>query len=75
VGNIWEWTEDCYAMPIPAEPVDGSPQLTEGCDRRAVKGGSWGSALTWQRPSFRGRDPLSRVSQVFGFRIARDLTQ
>jgi formylglycine-generating enzyme required for sulfatase activity len=73
VGNVWEWVADCYAMPAPAEPVDGSPQLVEGCDRRAVKGGSWGTVAARQRPQFRGRDPLSRVSQVFGFRIARDL--
>ena len=73
IGNVWEWVADCYMVPIPPEPADGSPQLTEGCDRRVVKGGAWGSPLTWQRPTFRGRDPLTRVSQPFGFRIARDL--
>jgi formylglycine-generating enzyme required for sulfatase activity len=74
VGNVWEWVADCYAMPAPAEPLDGSPQVSEGCDRRAVKGGSWATVAARQRPQFRGRDPLSRVSQVFGFRIARDLS-
>ena len=74
-GNVWEWVEDCYFMPVPLEPVDGSPVQASGtCDRRAVKGGSWSSSLFWQRPTFRGRDPLDRISHIFGFRIARDLT-
>lgn len=74
VGNVWEWVEDCYIMPLTPTPVDGTPQIAAGCDRRAVKGGSWGSAFSRQRPQFRGRDPESLVTQVFGFRIARDLT-
>ncbi len=73
-GNVWEWVQDCYRMPIPAEPTDGSPLEVEGeCDRRAVKGGAWSSSLFWQRPTFRGRDPLDRISHIFGVRIARDL--
>ncbi len=74
-GNVWEWVEDCYFMPVPPGPVDGSPVQASGtCDRRGVKGGSWFSDITWQRPTFRGRDPLDRISHIFGFRVARDLT-
>lgn len=72
-GNVWEWVEDCYAMPYPAEPSDGSAQVTEGCDRRGVRGGAWSTHISWQRPEFRGRDPVDRVSHIFGLRIARDL--
>ncbi len=73
VGNIWEWTQDCYVMPYPAGPLDGSPVSVENCDRRSVKGGSWVTSIERQRPTFRGRDPEDRVSLVFGFRVARDL--
>ena len=74
IGNVWEWVEDCYAMPHPADaPTDGSPQLKTGCDRRGSKGGSWVTTLTRQTPTFRGRDPATLTSQIFGFRIARDL--
>ena len=73
IGNVWEWVEDCYEMPhSAAAPRDGSAQLARGCDRRGSRGGSWGTALERQRPAFRGRDPATRVSQVFGFRVARD---
>jgi formylglycine-generating enzyme required for sulfatase activity len=73
VGNIWEWAADCYRMPYPAEPVDGSALDVPDCDRRAVRSGSWITGVERQRPTFRGRDPIDRVSQVFGFRVARDL--
>lgn len=74
IGNVWEWVEDCYVMPIPdSAPRDGSPQIILGCDRRGARGGSWLSAYSRQSPTFRGRDPPSLVSQIFGFRVARDL--
>ena len=73
-GNLWEWVEDCYAMPHPADaPRDGRAQLAVGCDRRAVKGGGWRTDIRRQRPAFRGRDPDVFLSQIFGFRVARDL--
>ncbi len=73
IGNVWEWVEDCYEMPAGASPVDGSAQLTRGCDRRGSHGGAWRSNPARQRPSFRGRDPEALTSQIFGTRIARDL--
>lgn len=73
-GNVWEWTEDCYFMPVPFEPTDGrAVQATGTCENRAVKGGSWSSEVYWQRPTFRGRDPEDRISHIFGLRLARDL--
>lgn len=76
IGNVWEWVEDCSILPYPAQPVDGSAvQMPNGeaCDRRAVRGGSWRTRLSRQKPTFRGRDPEALQSQIFGFRIARDL--
>lgn len=72
-GNVWEWVEDCYEMPFPAKPVDGSAQLAKGCDRRGSRGGAWRTEINRQRPAFRGRDPEALTSQIFGTRIARDL--
>lgn len=73
-GNVWEWMEDCYVMPAPSQPVDGKPQIRNGCDRRVTKGGAWSSPIFWQRPTFRGRDDPNLMSHIFGFRIARDLS-
>jgi len=74
IGNVWEWVVDCYAMPYPATPIDGSAQLMIGCDRRGTRGGGWRTDIQRQRPSFRGRDPVDLLSQIFGMRVARDLT-
>jgi formylglycine-generating enzyme required for sulfatase activity len=73
IGNVWEWVEDCYTMPHEADaPRDGSPQVKNGCDRRGSRGGAWISSFDRQRPAFRGRDPEDRISNIFGFRVARD---
>jgi formylglycine-generating enzyme required for sulfatase activity len=73
IGNVWEWTQDCYVMPFPAESIDEAPIERDNCDRQVVKGGSWRTSINWQRPSFRGRDPADLTSQIFGLRIAREL--
>jgi formylglycine-generating enzyme required for sulfatase activity len=73
IGNVWEWVEDCYAMPYPARPVDGSAQRAAGCDRHGVRGGSWRTDIRRQRPAFRGRDEPELISNIFGLRVARDL--
>ncbi len=75
IGNVWEWVEDCYVAPYPANaPTDGSPlEVTGACPRRAVRGGSWVSSPFRDRAAWRGRDPETQVSWIFGFRVARDL--
>ena len=74
LGNVWEWVEDCYVMPYPDGPVDGSAVQVEGmCDRRSVRGGSWITRASRHRASFRGRDPEPTLFNFFGFRVARDV--
>lgn len=76
VGNVWEWTADCYVAPYPAAPRDGSavpPPAGAACAKRSVRGGSWITRPSRQRVSFRGRDPEDARYSFFGFRVARDL--
>lgn len=74
VGNVWEWTQDCYVAPYPATPTDGSALEVEGaCERRTVRGGAWMTRADRARSSFRGRDPEPARFAYFGFRVARDL--
>ncbi|MEO8445372.1 MAG: SUMF1/EgtB/PvdO family nonheme iron enzyme, partial [Gammaproteobacteria bacterium] len=74
LGNVWEWTADCYVAPYPASPADGSPVTVDGdCPQRAVRGGSWISRPSRQRVTFRGRDPEDARYSFFGIRVARDL--
>jgi formylglycine-generating enzyme required for sulfatase activity len=74
IGNVWQWVEDCYLYEYPAWPVDGAPvEVLSACPLRSIRGGSWGTRVDRLRPSWRGRDPESRMNILFGFRIARDM--
>jgi len=76
IGNVWEWTQDCYVAPYPAAPVNGRAVEAPGaCERRTVRGGSWMTRPDRHRSSFRGRDPETAAFAYFGFRVARDLTR
>lgn len=74
-GNVWEWTQDCYEAPYAAAvPTDGSAYEVAGeCSRRSVRGGSWITVPFRNRTAWRGRDPETLVSWIFGFRVARDV--
>lgn len=74
IGNVWEWTEDCYEIPYRPELSDGRSRQVEGaCERRSIRGGSWITSAPRQRAAFRGRDPADLVFSPFGFRVVRDL--
>jgi len=74
LGNVWEWTADCYVAPYPPGHADGSAVEVAGtCERRSVRGGSWITRISRSRVTFRGRDPETAAYAYFGFRVARDL--
>ena len=58
VGNLGEWTEDCW----------------EGdCGRRVMRGGAWYSSADLLRPGARGGDHTYIGYDSYGFRVARTL--
>ncbi len=75
IGNVWEWTADCYRATYDKAPTDGSPEpAAPDCDNWSVRGGGWMTRPSRQRLSFRGRDPNDAHYSFFGFRVARDLS-
>jgi len=40
VGNVWQWTEDCYHDSYRAAPADGSAWTTGACKGRVIRGAS-----------------------------------
>ncbi len=75
LGNVWEWTADCYIAPYPevADPQRPITSDSKSCERRSVRGGGWITRPDRQRLTFRGRDPEQRRMSYFGFRVARSL--
>jgi formylglycine-generating enzyme required for sulfatase activity len=74
LGNVWEWTADCYQDQYAGAPVDGRPlESTTPCEFYSVRGGGWMTRPSRTRVSFRGRDPNDARYNYFGFRVARDL--
>jgi len=74
IGNVWEWTEDCWAATHIGRPKDGSAWIWKpGCTRHTTRGGGWLSAPERNRIAWPGRDPSDMRNTQFGFRVARDL--
>ena len=74
VGNVWEWTEDCWNANYEGAPLDGSPWLKGDCDSRVVRGGSWGPfQATSARRAAAGARPAAGTT-ISGFRVARTLS-
>lgn len=75
LGNVWEWTADCYRLTYDRTPRDGRPEpAAADCNNWSVRGGGWMTRPSRQRVTFRGRDPNDAHYSYFGFRVARDLT-
>jgi len=72
IGNVWEWTEDCWNENYSGAPADGSSWQTGNCQRRVLRGGSWISR-PWNARSA-GRNWILtgiRINSDIGFRAAR----
>ena len=73
MGNVWEWTQDCWNKSYQGAPADGSPWTSGDCSRRVVRGGSWiGSGCPPHGVPQRARTELRDLD--LGFRVARTLS-
>ncbi|KAB2899125.1 MAG: SUMF1/EgtB/PvdO family nonheme iron enzyme [Dokdonella sp.] len=72
-GNVSEWVEDCWHDNYTRAPRDSSAWINPGCERRVVRGGSWGSDPLQVRSAFRTSAQADARNARVGFRVARDL--
>jgi formylglycine-generating enzyme len=71
LGDVWQWTEDCYHKDYKGAPRDGSAWTTGSCELRVPRGGAWLIGPSDVRSASRVRDyPMNRFSSL-GFRLAR----
>jgi formylglycine-generating enzyme required for sulfatase activity len=72
-GNVWEWTQDCYAPNYADAPSDGTARVTAACEMQVVRGGGWNDRPKYLRTAIRYGDPPRYRGVYVGFRLARDL--
>lgn len=73
VGNVSEWTLDCWHDGYRRAPEDGSAWINPGCAARVIRGASWASAPAQARSAFRlSAAPDTRNPRV-GFRVVREI--
>lgn len=73
LGNVWEWTEDCWNPSYEGAPEDGSAWKSGDCRARVVRGGSWICSARDVRAATRKWIPLDSRDFSIGFRVARRL--
>lgn len=73
LGNVLQWTEDCWHHNYLEAPEQGGSWESGGCNQRVVRGGSWATIPMGMLSTSRsGYSPSSRLSNL-GFRLARDV--
>ena len=75
LGNVWEWTDDCWHEDYAGEPPDDGRAWTRAgdCGRRVLRGGSWYNLPRSLRSAARPWNLAGTRDAFTGFRVARTL--
>lgn len=74
LGNLWEWTQDCWHGSYAGAPADGSAWTAGGdCGARVLRGGSYGSKPDKIRAAVRSMGTLDQRKGTIGFRVGLTL--
>jgi formylglycine-generating enzyme required for sulfatase activity len=72
-GNVAEWVEDCYHDSYEGAPTKNTPWLSNACDSRVIRGGSWFDIPRVGRSSTRYRAEPNLKASNWGFRLVREI--
>jgi formylglycine-generating enzyme required for sulfatase activity len=73
LGNVFQWTEDCWNADYKAAPIDGSARMDGNCAERELRGGSWFSTPAYVRANYRNHFGADYRTSTAGIRVARDV--
>ena len=73
VGNVWQWTEDCYADTYANAPTDGRASEAGKSCLRVDRGSSWLYPSWLLRSATRERNPADYRDIIMGFRVDKTL--
>ena len=73
LGNVIQWTEDCWSADYTGAPVNGSARTDGDCGQRELRGGSWFSSPDFVRASYRNHFAADYRATSIGIRVVREL--
>jgi hypothetical protein len=71
LGNVWQWTGECWHDNYKELGPDGTFPATPYCHSRVLRGGAWSDGLRDVRAGARYDRPVSERNSDMGFRLAR----
>lgn len=73
LGNVWQWTADCWHSDYEGAPKDGRVWEEPGCKKRVARGASWTDTPNFVRAATRlGLGAEGRRGWI-GLRVVREL--
>jgi formylglycine-generating enzyme required for sulfatase activity len=73
LGNVFQWTQDCWHADYRDAPVDGSARTDGDCSERELRGGSWFTSPDYVRANYRNHFAADYRTSSVGIRLVRDL--
>ena len=74
IGNVWEWTQDCWNPNYKGAPTNGTAWISGDCSQRIFRGGSWKiKESSYLRSAYRTKNSNTLKDQTLGLRVARDV--
>jgi formylglycine-generating enzyme required for sulfatase activity len=74
LGNVFQWTLDCWRADYTGAPNDGAASQDGDCTQRELRGGSWFSEPAYVRPAYRNHFAADYRTSSVGFRLVREDT-
>jgi formylglycine-generating enzyme required for sulfatase activity len=69
LGNVAEWTQDCWNGSYESAPANSHARISGDCSLRVVRGGSWEDAPVGVRAAYRVGSPAVIRVYTRGFRV------
>jgi formylglycine-generating enzyme required for sulfatase activity len=73
LGNVLQWTQDCWHDNYDGAPTDGSARSGGDCTKHELRGGSWFSYPSYVRASYRNHFAADYRASSVGFRLVREI--
>jgi formylglycine-generating enzyme required for sulfatase activity len=75
LGNVFQWTEDCWRADYAGAPIDGSARTGGDCSDHELRGGSWFSTPAYVRANYRNHFAADYRTSSVGIRVVREVAR